>query len=125
MSRKGIGKRGEQIARQYLEKKGYQILEQNWYCRYGEIDLVVEKSGEWVFVEVKTRRSNKYGAPEEALTQAKMRALVRSALQYLIEYNLEVDWRIDCIAVEMDYSGRIVRCEHFFNAVEGELDSWI
>ncbi|MBN1265066.1 MAG: YraN family protein [Anaerolineales bacterium] len=125
MSKQGVGKRGEQIARRQLEEAGYRILVQNWYCRYGEMDLIAKKNGEWVFVEVKTRRSNSYGTPEDALTRAKKRSLVRTAVQYLIENELDVDWRIDCIAIEMDQSGRVVRCEHFYNVVEGELNSWV
>ena len=60
-----IGKFGQQIAGQFLQKRGYEILAENFHSRKGEIDLVVEKDGQLVFVEVKTRLSDKFGLPEE------------------------------------------------------------
>jgi len=125
MTKMGVGRAGEALARKRLESSGYEILEQNWHCRYGEMDLIAVNEGVYVFVEVKTRRTAKYGAPEEALTPKKIRSMVRTAVQYLMHNQLDVDWRIDCIAIEMDHSSRLVRYEHFINAVEGELDGWI
>ncbi|WP_276661388.1 YraN family protein, partial [Syntrophomonas wolfei] len=59
-----LGLWGEELAAQYLGKKGYKILERNFYTRYGELDLVCEKDDNIVFVEVKTRRSTRFGSPE-------------------------------------------------------------
>ncbi len=125
MSNRSVGDFGEDLAGERLEKEGYRILARNWQCRWGEIDLIARRGTEIVFVEVKTRRSGRYGLPEEALTRAKKKALVLTAAQYLGENLHAVDWRIDCIAIETDRSGRPLRVEHFENIVEGEFDTWV
>ena len=113
MSSKGVGSHGEQIACDHLVKKGYDILKRNWHCRYGEMDIIARRGEEILFVEVKTRRTGEYGSPEDALNRVKKRALVRTAVQYLGEDQHDIDWRIDCIAIEMDHLNRVVRLEHF------------
>ncbi|MDF2442032.1 MAG: putative endonuclease [Subtercola sp.] len=74
-----LGRRGEELAAQYLVEQGYGILERNWRCRQGEIDVVAEHEGVTVFVEVKTRSGLRYGHPFEAITIAKMARLRRLA----------------------------------------------
>ncbi len=125
MSNRSVGDFGEDLAGERLEQEGYRILARNWHCRWGEIDLIAGRDTEIVFVEVKTRCSSMYGAPEDALTKAKRQALVLTAAQYLGEHLHAVDWRIDCIAIELDRSGRPLRVEHFENIVEGEFDTWV
>ncbi|MDX1616563.1 MAG: YraN family protein [Candidatus Promineifilaceae bacterium] len=117
--RHGLGRWGESLAVRLLQKKGYRIVQRNWRSARGEIDLIVEKDDEWVFVEVKTRRGRAMGTPEEALTESKARQLMSLALEYVASEGLDVDWRIDLVAVELDRRGRIVRCEHIPNAVLG------
>lgn len=78
--RKVLGKEGEDLAARHLEKNGYTIVSRNFSCRYGEIDLVAEKAKELHFVEVKTRRDNRFIEPEEVVTgrkQAKLRNLAQ------------------------------------------------
>ncbi len=117
--RKKLGAWGELVAATHLESLGYHIIARNWRCRYGEIDLIAQ-AGEWVaFVEVKTRRGQNMGAPEEGLTPAKARKLTHLAAYYMAEHDLDADWRIDLVAVELDSSGKLVRCEHIPNAVLG------
>src|SRR6184192_267836 len=82
-ARQGLGRTGERLAAEVLLKQGYRILEQNFRCSYGEIDLVAEDEHDLIFVEVKTRRGNAYGLPEEAVTARKRQKLVQVASYYL------------------------------------------
>lgn len=117
--RKKLGAWGEKVAAHHLEAKGYTIVARNWRCQQGEIDLVAQAGTETVFVEVKTRRGRSMGMPEEALTPHKARKLMKLAQLYVAEHNLDVDWRIDLVAVELDPKGKLLRCEHIPNAVLG------
>lgn len=118
--RKKLGAWGEKVAATKLEADGYRIIDRNWRCQQGEIDLVAQAGdGLLAFVEVKTRRGNSMGTPEEALTPHKSRKLIQLAQIYLGEHDLDVDWRIDLMAVELDKSGKLLRCEHIPNAVLG------
>lgn len=119
-ARKKLGAWGEQMAAHHLEAKGYEIVARNWRCRRGEIDLIAQAGALIVFVEVKTRRGRALGLPEEGLTPYKSRRLIELAQRYLIEQKLEdVEWRLDLVAVELDSSGKLLRCEHIPNAVLG------
>ena len=82
------GQRGEDIAWEYLKKRGYKILERNYRCRYGEIDLVAKDGETIVFVEVKSRRSAAFGEPEESVGPAKQKKISTVALCYLEEKHL-------------------------------------
>jgi putative endonuclease len=117
--RKKLGDWGESLAAEHLAAKGYEIVERNWRCRQGEIDIVAWAGLQLVFVEVKTRRGQVMGSPEEGLTQRKSQRLVQLAGQYVAQLEREVDWRIDLVAVEVDRQGRLVRCDHIPNAVLG------
>ena len=107
------------MASLHLEAKGYEILEKNWRCSRGEIDLVAQTGEELVFVEVKTRRGKSMGFPEEGLTARKAEKLIELAQIYLHDKELESDWRIDMVAIELDKNGQLLRCEHIPNAVLG------
>jgi putative endonuclease len=117
--RKKLGQWGEKVAAHHLEAKGYEIVARNWRCREGEIDLVARAGDELVFVEVKTRRGRSQGTPEEALTPHKTRKLLALGEIYTAVHELDVDWRIDLVAVELDGNGKLLRCEHIPNAVLG------
>jgi len=78
-----FGKRGENLAVWYLEKNGYKILEQNYRNRMGEIDIIAQEKKTIVFVEVKSRRSIRYGSPKWAVTPKKQRKISMVALYYL------------------------------------------
>ena len=107
-ARQGLGRTGERLAMEHLSAAGYQIIERNFRCRYGEIDLIAEEDDELVFVEVKTRRGNAYGLPEDAVTPSKQLRLIQLALYYLDLHNCsERSWRIDVVAVQMSAAGRI------------------
>ena len=117
-ARKKLGAWGEKVAALHLEGKGYEIVARNWRCARGEIDLVARAGGVLAFVEVKTRRGREMGTPEEGVNWHKSRRLLELAQHYLFEHELDdVEWRIDLVAVELDGSGKLLRCDHIPGAV--------
>jgi putative endonuclease len=105
-ARQRLGQSGERLAAGWLEARGYRLVERNWRCLAGELDLVTEHDGELVFVEVKTRRGTRLGAPEEAITRVKRLHLIAAAQEYLAAHAmLERPYRID---VELAPSGRLL-----------------
>jgi putative endonuclease len=95
-----LGGRGEQRAAEHLVSLGYEIIERNYRCRYGEIDLIAKEGGDLVFVEVKSRRSNSFGFPSEAVDRRKQEKLIKTAQRYVVERSLgEVDSRFDVVEV--------------------------
>ncbi len=108
----GLGRRGETLAAQALARQGYAIVARNWRCEVGEVDIVARKGDVWHFVEVRTRRGDDFGTPEESLTPAKRARMVAVAEHYLAAHGLhDVDWQLDLVAVEMDRAGRVMRVE--------------
>ena len=116
---KQLGSWGESVAAVHLEAKGFVIKEKNWRHQLGEIDIIAQDDTELVFVEVKTRRGNQLGSPEEGLTVEKSRRLLLLAQAYLSENDMDADWRIDLVAVELDDRGKMIRCDHIPSAVLG------
>ena len=95
-----IGNQGELLAASYLEAHGLPVLARNVRSRYGEIDLVVQDGDTTVFVEVRTRRSHAFGAPEESVTVSKRRRLALTAQQYLQDHGLDgTNWRVDVVSI--------------------------
>ncbi len=110
MNTRQRGKLGEDTAVDYLEKKGYRILQRNYRFDRGEIDIVAEDQGQLVFIEVKARRSTLYGEPEEAVTEAKCKQLWKVAEGYLHEHNLEdSNYRFDVVAIEYQNNVPVIR----------------
>ncbi len=101
MARKDdVGKRGEECAAVFLAGAGYRVIERNWRCAQGEIDVVAERNGEVVFVEVKTRSGTGFGHPFEAITVAKLARLRRLAAAWCEQAEDRPGRiRIDAIAV--------------------------
>jgi len=100
--RQQLGNWGEERAAKFLRARGYNIIERNWRCAVGELDLIAWEGECLVFIEVRTRRSRRYGTPEESVTPAKQARLIELAHIYLQEHpELEGDWRIDVVAVEL------------------------
>lgn len=124
ISAQQLGKWGEKLAAEFLVKQGYSILAENFYTPYGELDLIAEQVNQFnpdektiVFVEVKTRRSKSFGYPEDSVTPVKQEHLIAAAQYYLQEHpGLELDWRIDVIAIEY-YQDLDPVIQHFENAV--------
>lgn len=95
-----LGKKGEDIAVEFLEKQNYNILDRNFICRQGEIDVIALDRNYVVFVEIKSRTSTEFGLPSEAVTKTKLKHMVKSAEYYLFVRNLEnANTRFDVIEV--------------------------
>ena len=107
--RQSLGKRGEELAAAFLIRQGYTILARNYRQRYGELDIVAEEGDTLVFVEVKTRRSTRFGSAWEAVTPAKQRQISLLALDFISRRRLhDRKIRFDVVAVSMPRSGRPV-----------------
>ncbi len=118
-NRRQLGNAGEELAARALGARGMQIVARQFRCQSGEIDLIARDGPTLVFVEVKTRRGNRYGTPAEAVTARKQHKLIASAETYMQMQALEdVDWRIDVVTVEMDTTGRLIRLDVIEHAVE-------
>ena len=118
MKRRDVGILGEKLARDFLEERGYRIRETNYRCPEGEIDIIARHEDFLVFIEVRTRKSLEFGSPEESITPAKMGRLRTVAARYRQSHdNLLPSWRIDVVAVELDYEDKISRIELIENAV--------
>ncbi len=94
-----VGQEGEKIAVQYLKSKGYIIHHTNWRMSNLEVDIIAEDGEELVFVEVKTRTSNKFGEPEEAVNYQKEKDILKVAHVYLENLQLELPVRFDIISI--------------------------
>jgi putative endonuclease len=95
-----LGKEGEDKAARFLTKQGYRIIERNYSTRNGEIDLIAMHDGALVFIEVKTRTSDAFGAPELAVNQRKQQRMVKAALGYIKYKKLhQVPCRFDVVAI--------------------------
>jgi putative endonuclease len=124
-TRQELGRWGEKLAAEYLLEHGYAIAARNVRTPYGEIDIIAQQSSEssenettTVFVEVKTRTSQSFGYPEEAITHRKQANLTSAVQHYLQEHpDLGGYWRIDVIAIEQ-YPNRAPIISHFENALQ-------
>mgnify|MGYP001585690630 CR=1 FL=1 len=106
MQRKELGKKGEDLALRFLKKKGYRIIEQNYVCKMGEMDLIAKEKDTLVFIEVKTRTSMDFGPPQLAVTKFKQRQLSKVALYFLKEKKIEdVKARFDVVAILLTPGG--------------------
>ena len=95
-----LGKEGEEYACQFLERKGYQIIQRNFSSKQGEIDIIAKDKEEYVFIEVKTRHNFHYGMPSEAVTKRKQNHLWHATKYYLYLHKLEnVYVRFDVIEI--------------------------
>ncbi len=113
-----IGKLGEDIATHYLKQNGYTILDRNFECRQGEIDIIAIDKKEIVFIEVKTRTSNKYGTPSEAVNKIKRKHMLQTIKYYLYIRNLSDEFvRIDVIEVYI--KDNVYKVNHIKQALEG------
>ena len=102
MSTKQDGDWGEALAAEYLEARGCRIVEREWHCRFGEIDLIAEQEGTLLFVEVKLRTNLRYGMPREYVTAKKQEKLRAAALLYLGMRGLDAPARFDVAEVYTD-----------------------
>lgn len=94
-----LGKKGEDEAVAYLQDRGYTIIHRNWHSGKRELDIVAEKDRELIIAEVKTRRNERYGLPEDAVTNQKIRSIVASTDAYLKKFQIDLPVRFDIITV--------------------------
>lgn len=120
-ARQGLGAAGEAAARRHLERAGYQFVSANWRCPSGELDLVMTEGAVLVFVEVKTRRGERFGAAEEAISPAQATRILQTAEQFLaVRPDLAASfWRVDLVAITLTPAGAVARINHIVDAVQG------
>ena len=107
------GKRGETIAVEYLQSKGYIILEQNWHNHHQEIDVIASKGNELVIVEVKCRTGIPLTEPYTAVNRNKQNLLIKAANAYIQRKNMDMETRFDIISITL---GKEVIIDHIENA---------
>jgi len=110
-----IGKWGEETAAEYLTQRNYEILARNVRTPYGEIDIIARQGDVTIFVEVKTRTSNKMGLPEESITPRKRQHMLAAADHYAAKNEID-HWQIDVIAIEGKPGSKSV-ITYFENAI--------
>jgi len=111
------GKLGEEIAKKYLEKNGYKIIEQNFKTKYAEIDLVARQKNEIVFVEVRTKKGEMFGTPEDSLNKRKLRKLWWNARGYTNKVRWQGPYRIDAVCIVLKPDNALDRLEHYQNII--------
>jgi putative endonuclease len=106
MEKKELGKKGEELALRFLKKRGYRIIEKNYVCKMGEMDIIAKEKDTLVFVEVKTRTSTIFGPPQLAVNPTKQMQLSKVALSYLKAKQLEdIKARFDVVAILLGPKG--------------------
>jgi putative endonuclease len=112
-----VGKEGEEIAEGYLKKKGFRMVERNYRCRGGEVDLIALDRRVIVFVEVKARNDASFGSPLESVHPRKQQRMTRAALIFLSEHKLHHrEARFDVVGIS--FAGGAPVVEHIQNAFE-------
>ena len=119
-ARSRLGTRGEGVAREYLEARGYEIVSTNYSCQWGEVDIIARDGDCLVFVEVRTRTGKgQYGAPEESISKRKRDRLIATAETYIQSCPTPLEeWRIDLVALHLDIQGALGRVNHIENAIQ-------
>jgi putative endonuclease len=111
-----VGKAGEDIAREYLKNKGYDIIENNYRNKYAEIDLIArDRRGVLTFIEVRTKTGEQRGSPEESIDKNKIRRLIRNAVAYLGKIDYKGLARIDAVCIVLSEEGTCQRITHYEN----------
>lgn len=108
------GNFGEQLAKKYLENKGYKILETNYRYRKAEIDIIAIKDQTLAVVEVKTRSSSAYGLPQSFINQKKIRLIMEASNHYITTHQLDVNVSLDIISIILTQPVTIEHIEHAY-----------
>lgn len=112
MLRKQLGKIGETIAVNYLRDQGHWIVERNFRTKTGEVDIICKKNKAYIFIEVKTRSSQLFGYPEEALTEEKLTRLEQLAQEYCRYIKFTGEWRIEAISIIINFKKKSLGIKH-------------
>ncbi len=113
------GKKGETVAKQFLKDHSYKIRNTNWRFRAKEIDIVAEKNNVLVVVEVKTRTSEYFESPKEAVTKSKQKLIITATQAYIEEYDIDMEVRFDIIGVS--FLNNETKIEHIKDAFQPSL----
>ena len=106
MEKKELGRKGEEIALRFLKKKGYRVIETNYVCKMGEMDIIAKEKDTLVFIEVKARTSTEFGPPQLAVNSSKQRQLSKVAWNFLKEKRIEdMKARFDVVAILLGPKG--------------------
>jgi len=101
------GRLGEEIAKKYLQVKRYIIIEQNYRTKRAEIDLIALCKNTLVFVEVRTKKRERFGSPEESFSRSKKNKLINNARAYVVKKRWKKEYRIDAICIVLDNNYRV------------------
>lgn len=118
-----IGNSGEDAACEYIKKQGYKIVSRNTVNKLGEIDIIAQNRGCLVFIEVKTRTSDKFGTPAEAVTYYKKQKIIKTAEVYLMQNPTDLDIRFDVIEVYGFYADAVFYAEKI-NHIPGAFEAY-
>ncbi len=108
------GSQGENLAAEFLIKKGFRIVARNYRCKRAEIDLIIQREDWLIFVEVKTRSSNAFGEPESFVTEFQGRRIYEAAEEYIYSTNWHGHIRFDIVSVKL---GQVPEIIHFEDAI--------
>ena len=108
-----LGRKGEEIAAEFLEESGYQILKRNYMIGHSDIDILAQKNNSLVFIEVRTKSKDDRGMPEETLTKKKLRRMKNTAEMYIAFNKYEGLARLDAVCIILDSSGNTKHLEHY------------
>lgn len=116
LDRKELGRRGEELACRYLKQQGYLILETNWSCRYGEIDVIARQGDAFIFIEVRVKKQNSmYGTAQESVNWKKQQQVRKTAIHYLHQHHRhDQPVRFDVFAI--NYTTKQYTYEHITGA---------
>ena len=119
-TRKALGVKGEDLAVRYLKKKGFKVIQRNYHCPLGEIDLIAREGDTLVFIEIKARSSSEYGLPQDAVDRFKQKKIIQAAKTYLAEHHLteDIPARFDVVAIHLTPAGPDI--ELIKDAFQGE-----
>ena len=109
-----LGKFGEELAVEFLQQNGYDILETNWTFQKAEIDIIAQKDSTIAVIEVKTRSSIDFGLPQDFVKPKKIQLLIKAVNEYIVSNDLDVDVRFDIIAIYKE--DNTYKIEHFEDA---------
>ena len=114
-----LGKKGEELAKQYLIEKGYEIRHSNWRYKKYEVDIIAKQNNLLVVVEVKTRSNDYFENPKEAVTIKKQKLIINATEAYIIEYDIDSEVRFDVISVIL--ATNKMEIEHIEDAFQPSL----
>ena len=114
---RSVGSQGEQLARQFLEQKGYRFITANWSCSLGELDLIMQHGSTRVIVEVRLRKNLSYGTGSDTVAAHKQHKIIRATKMYQQRVNYWRDLRFDVISITFD-SKQQPQIEHIEHAFE-------